>query len=84
MESVVLKDYQFILLVLICVLLILAVFYGIKRKYDSIDKHISKRTKENYKECMTQYETLSSELDIKTNHVDINNLITFVKSIFKK
>lgn len=87
MKFIMLKDYQFVLLILICVLLILLIFYTIKRKYDSIDKHISKKTKETYKECITEYETLSKELGIQTNNIKVKNIMNIFKDlrdIFKK
>lgn len=84
MKLIVLKDYQFILLTLICVLLLLIIFYAIKRRYDSIDRHISKKTKETYKECTTEYETLSNELGIATKIVSIQEIVKFFKEVFKK
>lgn len=87
MDSIVLKDYQFVLIIIavlfICILLILVFFYGIKRKYDSIDRHISKKTKETYKECSAEYETLSDELGIKTNYINCKNIFNIIKKIFK-
>lgn len=84
MKLLILKDYQFILLILMCILLLLIILYAIKRRYDSIDKHINKKTKETYKECITEYETLSDELGITSKKINVQEIIKFFKEVFKR
>lgn len=83
-----LKDYQFILLIFmfsfVCMLLLLIILYAVKRRYDSLDKHISKKTKETYKECITEYETLFDELDITPKKIKVEGIIKFFNEIFKR
>lgn len=87
MEYVVLKDYQFVLLVsgvlFIFVLLIIVFLYGIKRKYDSIEKHISKKTDVTYAECINEYELLSKELGFEDNKSKMKKMFKIVE-LFKK
>lgn len=83
-----LKDYQFVLLIITTVLLILVffyiLFYSVKRKYDSIDKHISDKRKETYKECMDEYDKITDELGIEHEHVVKRKIINFIKKIIIK
>ncbi len=83
-----LKDYQFVLLViavlLILLLLTLILLYGIKRKYDSIDKHINKDAPKAYKHCIDEYYTSRDNL-----HADLwpskgEKIVKTLRTLFKR
>lgn len=83
-----LKDYQFVLLALMALLLILVffyiIFYSIKRKYDSIDKHIGDKQDNTYKECLDEYEKMTDNLGIQSNKIERITFFKLVKKLFFK
>lgn len=83
-----LKDYQFVLLTLMALLLILVffyiIFYSIKRKYDSIDKHIDDKQNNTYKECLDEYEKMTDDLGIESNKIERITFFKLVKKFFLK
>ncbi len=83
-----LEDYQFVLLIIVTtlffVLLTLCFFYSVKRKYDSIDKHLDNNQNKTYKECVTEYEALTNEINVELNSTTKKSILQLIKHFIKK